>query len=372
MTNIVIFGINSSIRKRVECSLSENTNIVAYSDSGNQFSTYKKFGYKPFWDVNSLIEKKDFFDYIIVCENEYIKWVRKETQLKRAGIPPEKILPTIVYGVKSEEPIFASTLDRFVELRKPFDGLCFGMCYSLWGFWEHCMENDWFKFSMNGSDLNIHCSWLRYLFSEYMQLMNGVKDIILEIPYYAFDWDMQCSGQVYFRMLQYFRVNEFNRFLAMKPDAKEYIERFKILTQFAQDPPNANCNNYFYSNENIDAQICSDKRNQIDMIWNREFEDSVEFNKSNLMQIYEMCEKYGKRLRICVFPLSNAFRNIHKEEYLYKRRKFYKIIDELELRNIVIDFNDINDFENSDYKDMTHLNNCGAEKLTQMIKRYFE
>lgn len=366
--NVVLFGINSHLRKSVECSLLDNVNIVAYADSDKKYANCKKFGYKPFWYIDEIAEKIKLFDYIIVCESEYIKWIRKESMLLRKGIPYNKLVPTIVYA-KGEEPTFLSTLDRFVDLQEKFDGLCFGMCYSKWGFWEHFMQNNWFKFSMNGSDLNVHSSWIRYLLLEHSELLNSVKDIILELPYYAFDWDMQCSGQVYFRMLQYDKVDEYSTFIAQKKDAKTYIERYRILKQLANDHTNANCTNYVFSNFDFTNGESFSKQSfsGLDMIWEREFPESREINELHLKNIIEMCKKNNINLHICVFPLSNTFRRFYADEYNSKRDFFYRVISKLRLNECVIDFNNMNEFTENDYKDLTHLNNSGAEKLTRMM-----
>lgn len=64
--NVVILGINSSLRRSVECSLRENVEIVAYSDTDKLYEGCIKFGYKPFWNIDTLAEKESLFDFIIV------------------------------------------------------------------------------------------------------------------------------------------------------------------------------------------------------------------------------------------------------------------------------------------------------------------
>ena len=152
------------------------------------------------------------------------------------------------------------------------------MCYSKWGFWEHFMPEDWFKFSMNGADMNVHYLWLKYLFANHPEKMSNVKNIILELPYYVFDWDMQCSGQVYFRMLQYDTPDGFSTFVEQKKDAKTYIERYRKLKKIAKDQLGASYTGYVYSDGDISKMSdgeCQRVEN-IDMIWQRDFEESRE------------------------------------------------------------------------------------------------
>lgn len=368
--NVVILGINSSLRRRVECSLLENVEIIAYSDSDKLYKSCKRFGYKQFWYIDILAKKESLFDYVIVCEHEYIKWLKKEKMLIKMGVPYNKILPTLIYD-KGEEPVFDSMLDRFIKLDRKFDGLCFGMCYSKWGFWEHFMPDDWLKLSMNGADLNVHYIWLQYLFTNHLEKMSTVKNIILELPYYAFDWDMQCSGQVYFRMLQYDTTDNFSTFLAQKEDAKTYIERYRQLKKIAKDQLGPNYTGYVYSD--IDISKTLEYENQqvenIDMIWQRDFEDSRKNNELYLKRFCELCVSQGIKVYICVFPLSKPFRNIHADKCNKKKEYFYKTIDKLGLRKYLFDFNDNNCFEEKEFKDLTHLNGKGAEKLTIMIKQ---
>lgn len=368
--NVVLFGINSSLRRIVECSLQENVDIIAYTDSDKVYKKCTKFGYKPFFYIEDLAKNEVLFDYVIVCESEYIKWLRKEKMLLKMGVPYNKILPTLIYA-KGEEPIFESMLDRFIKLDRKFEGLCFGMCYSKWGFWEHFMPENWFKFSMNGADLNVHYLWLQYLFTNHLEKMNCVKNIILELPYYAFDWDMQCSGQVYFRMLQYDKVDGFATFLNQKEDAKSYIERYRQLKSIAREQFGSNYVNYVYSDSDILKKMrCENQQiENIDMIWERDFEESRKNNELYLHKLCELCELHGIRIRIYVFPLSDLFKNMYADKCKQKKEYFYSIIDKLGLKKYLLDFNDNNCFEEKDFKDLTHLNGKGAEKLTRMIER---
>lgn len=70
-----------------------------------------------------------------------------------------------------------------------------------------------------------------------------------------------------------------------------------------------------------------------------------------------------------MFPLSELFRNIHADKCNKKIEYFYNTIDKLGLKKYLIDFNVCNCFENKEFKDLTHLNNKGAEKLTKMIEQ---
>ena len=112
----------------------------------------------------------------------------------------------------SNERNFKSPLDDYLDMKKS-SRVCALVCViqdiCILGtfFQEEC-----FKFSLNGSDLAMHDAWLSYLCEYQPELLKDVKSIILEIPYYSFDWDMQSSRQVYFRMVQFDRVDKYDTF----------------------------------------------------------------------------------------------------------------------------------------------------------------
>ena len=67
--------------------------------------------------MKELVAKSQEYDYIFVCEAEYIKWLRREKLLLSSGIEKEKILPTMVLDF-SNERIFKSPLDDFLDMKK--------------------------------------------------------------------------------------------------------------------------------------------------------------------------------------------------------------------------------------------------------------
>lgn len=374
---IVIFGINNSLREKIEHWLGNNTILVAYSDWGSIFKNCKLFGYKPLWNLEELYQNKDLYDYIILCETDYDKWITKSERLIEAGIDSDKILPTTMLRFPAER-VFSSTLEDFIECDQKFYGLCLGMSYSRSAFLEHLLGDDakyWFKLSMNGSDLQTHDSWLTYLFINHREKLGTVKSICLDLPYYAFDWEIQSSNQIYHRMVQFDMLNDYATFLVKRNNATEYITKYRLLKSMLRNKFECNngiMSNYVFNNDNI-TKLYKDKEAsffEADKIWKIDHDASKEKNIAHLVHIKKMCEIFGIKLNICIFPMSPMFIKYNKETFYNRRDRFYSILDSLSLGINVIDLNECSEkFMDDEFRNLTHLNSAGALHCTRYIRK---
>lgn len=373
---IIIFGINNRIRFKVEYGIDEDCIVVGYADWGRDFTNCRWFAYKPLFSMKELKERDDEYDYIILCEGNYDKWLKKKEKLIQLGCKEEKILSTVPISHMYER-LFTSTLDDFISMKKNFCGLLFGMSYSRSAFMEHFFVDDWFKFSMNGSDLHTHDSYLTYLLINCPEQMKSVKRIMLDLPYYSFDWDIQSSNQIYSRMVQFDRLSDYETFLATKKDAGEYIRKYRILKELIgrrMEQAEGNYANYIPDNRKLDGETHNASEDSLaDKIWWTEHVSTAQKNMERLAHICDLCEMHNIELIICVYPMSPIFVEKNREIYENKQKRFYDILKEVGCEDKVIDLGENGiDFSNGDFRDLTHLNIYGAIKCSKELNRILE
>lgn len=125
MVKVILFGLFDN-RLDMERILDDEVEIVGYSDTGALMEDeegFRRFEYKPFYQVRSFREEQIDYDYILVCNKNRAIYLEIEELLSENGVSREKIVPTYCLGFA--ESSFQSTYDEYLELGEDFEGAFF-------------------------------------------------------------------------------------------------------------------------------------------------------------------------------------------------------------------------------------------------------
>lgn len=95
--------------------------------------------------------------------------------------------------------------------------------------------------------------------------------------------------------------------------------------------------------------------------------ENIDENKYYLEMIIEESAKNNVKVMLVNFPLHKSYRDSRNEEFVYQEKEFCRYFDKKYENVSVLDFSANSNFNESDFFDPNHLNEYGAEKLTQIL-----
>lgn len=359
---VIIFGVFHEKRLTVERLLEDKTHIVGYSDKNPALENVKLYEHKKFYQPEELPGVD--FDAIILCCAEQAQSERILEYLKSLGIPGEKILPT--WWLRLMESGFDSTYDDFFRVKRDFDGAIFGTSYARREIKTGLMKGRWYKFAMNGMDLRGHELYIRHLKEE--PKFQKLKYVVLDLPYFFFNWDISSSAQMPFRMAIYDQFDEWGHYL--ETHSMESITQFRTLKQLIgrkYETCRASVSNDFGSSK-IVRTPCEELSGGA---WKVLHEKTIEENKQYFFNIVKMINELNIRFYVVSFPYAKEVIK-HNEEALEKMKKLY--YDTLEEGKAYGNFKVIDMMNNPRlkitdkcYYNPTHVNEYGSVRVTEFL-----
>ncbi len=367
MTDVIIFGVAGN-RQNIERILDDSVNICGYSDIGPHFENaeLKEYEHKPFIPMQKLSEYK--FDYIVVCCESGRGYKLCEQILIENGISPEKILPTWVLNFR--ESVFQNTYLEYLELDRRYETVVLGASNTRFGLLTDLLGADCFKFSLNGMDLHGIELYISHLLKE-SPYFAATKTVILDFAYLMFNLD-NCSTKdglnLIRRMAIYEPFDDLGRY-SENAESNIRIKQYKALKKlFAhkyEKTVTAKSNNYMSTD-------VSGASNDVyaNGAWTKIYPETIKENTERFERIMQMLSTMEARVIVLLFPLNSRFIETNRFILAKLKKMFYKRLDSFrdKYEFSVIDFNESESFPSYYYYDYTHMNFCGALKMTQILR----
>lgn len=374
MKNVILFGINK-FQNKLEHILNDEFNVCGYSDFSLKYADIKSFEYKNFYKPEVLSDTK--FDYIILCLPNKKESENTLISLREAGIDEDKIVQT--YCLSWNERMFRTTFDDFISLNKNFEGLVFGMSYSRFAFLTHFFDKDFFKFSLGGVDLYTNRKWLDYLLKNHRVLLASVKYVVLDLPYYIFNWDITSTSQIFYRMAYFDKFDDYRGFGEI-PAGQKYIKNHKLLKSMFAEKFEAN--KTVYSNNSLETgemlkKAKDDTYFEASGIWYKMHEKTIQENIVIFREFIDLIKQINPDIKIAAvtYPYAQKFMEINKEYINNLQKDFYNVIKSSPNCKDIFVFDFITDkkykFDDTCFRDATHFNGRGAELFSKILNKKF-
>lgn len=355
MKNVVIASVKTSV-DNMKNRLSSDCNVIGWIDFDKECEDDDS--------VDSRINKisiKELLqeDNIILAENKtYVD------ELNKAGVPRNRVINYQLY--------VDTTLENPLKGFSPqHTGLLMGMSHSQCAIDEQKLPYfKYFKLSSPSMDMFCHYGFLKKIIKDYPCSINNIQQIIIELPYYIFNYDLSQFGDFVYTKLLYFKlIGDFHHITDPKIN-----EEFSLYTNIIDKPKpfvrsHAKLKDFLSAIGVTRIRTIYRSITNRDNVWVKYYKDTVKENISLWENFLSLVRDNfpNAKLLVLVTPMNSLFRVTHKEEINKWRTIFYEnmkgldVLDNFELYN--------NPFL---YGDHCHLNSKGGMKYTNYLKNQLQ
>ncbi|SFD31635.1 hypothetical protein [Ruminococcus albus] len=365
MKKIIICGSNQ-VYENFFKNIKSDCHLIAYTDISERTIDSTLFNGTNYLKPNEVEFKE--FDYLIVLykEDEAIKKALKQFQFA---------LDRIIVYYWFCEGTFCNAIKKCVECDLNFNGLILGMSHAQNDIQTHLLKkNIYCKTAYPSMDLFCHYMIYYNLVKQIPDKIKELKSVLIELPYYIFNYDLSRSKRTIKKRLYYFYTfNDFHNY-GCNDDEKEVIIQFNnYLEVFELGLVEDEINNFIakpkrISIKNIIAPMYRQIKNFKEKtgVWDVIREATINENKKIFEELIQCIRvnSPGAEIRVVVCPYNPIFRSIHRNSIEKMKNSFFKTVDELN-----INVEDYFKWSNNpfDFKDHCHLMIDAAYKLTNRL-----
>lgn len=325
-------------------------------------------------------------DYIIVPEVPESDTVIKK--ILECGIKRNRILDWRV----AKDFLFENNILCMKQSQVQYEGLILGMSYSYWGLFTKNLEKNFFKLSMPAMDLFYMNKQLQEVLNEnYLgkaeknfTSVSGLKYIILEMPYYMFNYDLS-QNKVHIRkqmiLADYFQ--DYHHFDKTDQENLKILEQFNLWKDMFYQGERYNESYCYFDhivrNGNISDEMKERSKGIISHVWAKRHEQTIEENIEIFGRMIKCINDFDSNIKIVilVMPQSKYEYISHKELIEDTKHEFEAIIQRaMQQYNVSYHYCDYfkEYFDNDEYMlDLIHLNGLGADhfsrKFDELLKK---
>jgi glycosyltransferase involved in cell wall biosynthesis len=354
---IILYG-NSQDCDIVLENLNYRFEIVAFVDE--QVKNKNDVGGIPVISIDEITNYD--YDYIIITEKNNDKSLEHENELKKIiHIKKDKIYP---YFRKKRQLIIEGFDHKIQDLmtKNNIELIVTGMSYAEVGIDEKVFAENTFNFALASQDIFYDYQVLKYVL-QFKNIKNSLKHVILNLAYFAFDYDMsrKISRNRVHRYFDYFNTtNNNNDVLSVKLLDAEYVKKMDRNSYIKMTHKKLK--------NKMDKSTMKQTKNYARYHSNMKHDSIAKENKKIFKKYLDLLKKHDINPTIVVFPVTNYYYD--NFSYAMKKR-FYKVINEFkeEYNFRVLDYFDTDLLEYKHFWDGSHLNKDGANKFSKILRK---
>ena len=265
------------------------------------------------------------------------------------------------------DTLLKNPLDGIVESK--CDGLIFGMSHSQSTIKEEKLTaHKYFKLSSPSMDMFCHLGFLNKC-SELVPQPERIRSIILEMPYYIFNYDLSKFGDFVYTKLNYFEIlGNYHSFHDVR--AIEEFKAFKSLIDQStfnngtRDKKEVSNLRQLYRNIKIGIRAALNN----DSVWKNEYTSTIKENKLLYLEFLRKAKVLfpNAQLTILVMPFNPVFRITHKKEIQNQKQIFNSVVHDPQV-DVVDDFLAFG--ANYYWSDHCHIKHAYDQKYTMHLEQ---
>lgn len=338
------------------------------------------------YHIDNFITKDD---YVLLAIREKIMIANMQRHILKAGIRTEQII-----FISEWDKIIADdmkTVERYLYDKRSYDGIMIGMSHLENGIMLDRMNGNFAKIGIPSIDIYYICRIVQLLVKE--NRLRGLKQIIFELPYYMFNWDISRSTKIIERFPIAYYFGDYHHFGENKDEKikldhmlilnsvmkKKMIKEKDYATKCYVDVSDGwkkynelSVNNTIFSNIKTSVLEWEEQRKLCEKeyhIWTKMHGNTIEENKSEWKKMIMMLSKKYPNIKIyvAVFPQNPYFVKCHKDEIRRMRAVFYKFVNCENKVKIIDHFGYYLPFWC--FRDECHLNELGACVYSRILNK---
>lgn len=248
-----------------------------------------------------------------------------------------------------------------------YDTYLLGMSHSVNGIIEALLPGNTYKFSAPSMDLYYQRLVLREL--EEKGALSHCKRILLEMPYYIFNYDAsKCKNVMPLRLAEYGYFGDYHHYQGPKYETtEEAISSPSLLYRGILRKPYVSLR-LALSKKDLhswtEEELCEIKA-LTPHVWYKDYPDTVNENKEIWEEIRTIAARNEITITVLVLPFHPCFLKYHGTVIDEKRLQFEGICGDIQMLNYLDSFAD----GPGCFDDECHLNLAGAYAFTKRLKK---
>lgn len=363
MKDIIIFGTGKT-REVVETGLNKNVNIIAYLDNN-----HKKWGTK----LNSkyILQpdkiKNMSYDYVIIA-SQYNDAIYN--QLLSLEVDNDKIFQYNLFCMFKYNSVEAIIRYLLRDSPEKTQMLITGISYTQKAIKTEGFYKRTFSFACASQDLFYDFNIIKWLLKNHKLKLTNLKYVLIGMSYYSFQYDLSLSSLKYRTLLYYDAIGILHNF----KDVDDILGNKNNTMNIAKEIFKFNSNgivqiDWMLNKENIYTLDEHKGKIQAEIDCNKNYPETVKENIRVFDEYLNLLEEHNIKPVVMIAPVSKYY-----SKYFSKRIKdeFMNIINERKEKFQFIDYFDSKLFDDSDFFDVSHLNQKGATKFTKILNNIIE
>lgn len=364
MYKLVVCG-TIDYRNEIVLGISSQYKIEGYIEFGEYWN-------KDFFDYKRVFRYTDSeisdFDVYVIAYRDSGNIDKAYKELINHNIQEEKI---IVYN-DFVGTIKVDTLSRYDSERNLYTNIVFGMSHAKSNIALQEFLPDTYSFAAPSMDIFCHYKIASILEETNLDQLKHVKNIFIELPYYAFNYDLsRFQSFILSKMIYFHRYGDFHNYHDEKKIA-QYNTYYKVfINEYHSQTYVADENTYGLREKNsprLMIQRIVDLYRVVklhDKVWEKEFRTTIDENIELFDKMIKIFHKHNPSVNIIVIitPFNPLFIKTHRSVIEKQKKVFYSSIERIEKIKIVDMFEDKNKI--SLFLDHCHMNKVGSIKWTK-------
>lgn len=266
---------------------------------------------------------------------------------------------------------------RYASEDRIFNSIILGMSHAKSDIKLSQYFDNAFSFAGPSMDLFCHREIIKFLCKSYSQQMSKLQTVIIELPYYTFNYDLSSFKNFFLTKISYFHTFEnYHNYTN-----KEYIQEFNLFEKMFLRKMESQT---YIADENVEYEMNSNSislkkkiyhlvdmfkvMNLHEKVWESDFISTKQENIEIFKELIDLIKKTNQNIKIVIVvaPFNPLFRISHKSTIIQRKKEFYDCVKIRENSISIIDLFDSMD-RSKDFLDHCHLNKAGSIKWTRIL-----
>lgn len=377
---VLIYGINDISLNVSKLINYDNTDLIFYVSNNLDYWNKHISGV---YIVPLEEAVKYSYDYLIVADTDLDALNRK---LLSGEINNEQIFNYMYYICNFGfygSPEFFTQYHAFKKSEKTYEGIITGISYTQKGIKAELLPKRFFNLACASQDLFYDYEMIKHSLG-FKKVNETIKYAIIGLCYYSFQYDLSKSDAGKYRSNYYYKVtNEYHNYDGSDKNKMFYKRFYEISKNILK----SNHDDILYEmleekyikiiedgkTKEFDSSLLNDEEEgkcikEVERKYNKNYPLTVEENKKIFKNYLDMLYTNDIKPIIIISPQTKLYQ---KNISIPIRDQFYEIIDEFqkEYDFQFLDYFYSDDFIDSDFYDVSHLNNKGSIKWTNLLSK---
>lgn len=369
---VLVFGIHSKLLLEELTQINSDYQIIGFTDFNYEY-VRKEYNYLPFYEINEV--KNVEFDYLIILARTQADNDKKYRACLDIGIPPTKMLPMFYWGGVRKDVPFCNHIEVLKSFDKKFEGYIFGMSYTLLGLYTHCLSAAFYKLSWWSADIHFMYKTSQMILNDKYTDKSRLKYIIIDIPYYTFNYDFSRNGLNFRKGLKFWEYfNDNHNLCSVKQHEISLLEYQLYMDMFGRKKESGLAFlDDITRTGRITSEMIEQQKNHLSHVWKCEHKQTIIENRRLFSSWISNLKVFnpGLKIIILVTPHSKYIEKYWPESINKCKELFYEIINDTQKTFDFFVWDYFNVFYSDDkyFLDIMHLNSTGAAEFSKIVEK---